>query len=495
MKIKKTCYLKRIWLNLLVISFACNLAFAAPKPIELTLHDAILLAMRLNPNVQNAGLQRVIDRINLSAANWQYAVQYSLTGSANYAKNISDGQKTSEFDAQNIVPQAQLLTPIGTVFNLQMANNLNHIAGNARYYNPAIKFSLTQPLLRGAGRDVVLAPLHLAENQEIIQQLAYKNVLMQSITDVISAWLSLIQLQNSLEVQKLALQNSKDTLQQQKAFWRAGRIAKTDLVQFRATVANQELLLAQQIISIGQQKRALLIALGLNPDLSIKISNSLPPNNKLPTLAASIQAALINNIGYQQAKLTLKQAEINLLTAKDNARWQLDLTASHTEGGGSGGAPNSGFNSLANGRNRSSEVGLTLNIPIDNLQLKQAVVQAGVGLQQQKITLQENQRELTSAVINTWNMVNSQKQQIEQAHQSVMLARDSLNIAQTKLKFGKVTPFEVSTLQTNLTQQEISEINVKISYVSNLAQLDQITGNTLTRWDLKISPLMGIKDI
>lgn len=476
--------IKRVVVGWLLCILPWQIIFAA-TPVELTLHDAILLAMRFNPDIQSAELQRVVDRINLAAAQWAFQIQYGVTGSATYANGVTNGVG-GESDTETIGPQASLLTPIGTQLSVQLANTLSHTAGQSRYYNPALQLSLTQPLLRGARRDVVLAPLHTAQNQAIIARLTYKNHLMQSVTDVIAAWLNLIQVQNSLAVQRLSLKNSLATLNQQKAFLHAGRIAPTDLVQFQATVANQKLLLEQQDIAVGQQQRQLLITLGLNPDLPIHIANDLTlPGKSFPTLDECIHAALENNVQYRQAEMNLKQSEISVLTAQDNARWQLDLTATRTFGGSGGSSSNTGLNSLFNGNNDNVSVGLNLNIPIDNMSLKQAVVQANIGFQQQKIMLEQAKRHLISDVINDWNTVVSQQKQIGQARQAVELARQSLKIANTKLKFGKVTPFEVSTLQSNLTTQEITYINVKIGYTSNLAHLDQVMGRTLDRWGLK----------
>lgn len=457
----------------------------ASVPARLSLKDAIVLAMRFNPDVQSSDLQRIIDRLTLASVKWQYDVNYALTGSAAYTRTVSGGHLTKN-DTESLTPQATLLTPTGTILSVQMNNPLSNATGPSRYYNPSIQFSLTQPLMQGSGRDVVLAPLHLAENTEAIAALTHKNTLMQTVTDVISAWLSYLQAQNSLSIQRLSLQNSLATLRQQESFLKAGRIAPVDLVQFKATVAEQRLQLSQQVVSLGQQKRALLIILGLNPDLPVTISDQVDfPGPATFPLQKSIQSAFIGNVAWQQAKIGIKQSEINLITAKDAARWKLNFSAARTQGGGSGGGNNAGFASLTNGSNNNTAVGLSLTVPVDNVPLNNAVSQASITLQQQKIALEQLRRRLESEVMNTWNTVMSQKEQIRQAELAVKLAADSLSIAQTRLKFGKVTPFEVSTLQTNLTTQQINAVNVRLSYIANQATLDLITGKTLERWGLQ----------
>ena len=59
--------------------------------------------------------------------------------------------------------------------------------------------------------------------------------------------------------------------------------------------------------------------------------------------------------------------------------------------------------------------------------------------------------------------------------------------ANAKLKYGKVSAFEASTLQTNLLTAQVSYINTMTAYVTNLATLDQTIGITLDRWHVKLT--------
>jgi len=455
----------------------------------LTLSDAVLLAMRFNTNVQSEDLQRLIDRMTLATAEWGYGIQYSLTATVSYNRPVSAGVPTySENDS--IVPGATLLTPIGTQLSVQMTNPVTNGTGTGRSYNPSVTFSLTQPLLRGAGPSIALAPLYQARNNETINKLTYKNNLMTTVTAVVNAWLSYILAENSLKAQKISLKSSIKTLEQQEAFLKVGRIAPTDLIQFKASVASQRLSLSQQEVSLGQQKRALLITLGLNPDMPVEISDEInfPGPSAPPPLGECIKATFANNIPYQQSLINLKNTEISLHVTEDSARWQLNLTAARTQGPG----PNPGLIQLTNGRYSDTTYALSLSIPIDDVGLNNTVSQARISLHQQKIALEQNRLQLKSTVINAWNTVISQREQIKQANEAVRLAKNSLDIAETKLRFGKVTPFEVSTLQTNLLTQQLSAINVQISYFDNLATLDQTIGTTLERWKLEFRPDPGI---
>lgn len=456
------------------------------NPVLMTLYEAILLALRFNPTVQSADLQRVVQKFSLRVAFWNFQVHYSLTGSANYTNSVSGGVR-SESDNQNLIPGMSLLTGIGTQLNLQSSNPVSHSAGSTRFYNPAVTLNITQPLIQGITPDVVLAPLHTAQYQECLNRLSFRSTIMQTITTVISQYAAVAQAQNSIEAQKISLQNAIATLKQQEAFLKTGRIAAADLVQFQTSVATQQLGLEQQEVNLMQQKRSLLVTLGIDPATPIQVTKQVKFRNEcIPSLQESIELGLRANIPYQQAKINVQLARIALRVAQDQQNWVLNLTASRTQGGGSGGSPNSGIESLFNGYNNNTTVGLNLTVPIDNLSLQQTLLSAQVALKQACIQLAAQKRLVENDVINAYNTVISQRQQIKQAKMAVDLAQRSLDIANAKLLFGKVSAFEVSTLQTNLVTQQLTYINTLTAYVISLAALDQILAMTMCRWKINI---------
>ena len=65
------------------------------KMLKLTLHEAILLALRYNPNIQNAELDRIIQRYQLRLAHNAFELQYALAGSAAIERSHYDGVGTA----------------------------------------------------------------------------------------------------------------------------------------------------------------------------------------------------------------------------------------------------------------------------------------------------------------------------------------------------------------------------------------------------------------
>ncbi len=481
--------MKRKLCIIFLLLFAClqvTFAKSKEKPLDMSLRDAVVLALRYNASVVVEDYQRIVDKFSLKVALWQYDIQYSLTGAASYTQAISGGIR-SENDSASLTPGATLLLPLGTQLSLSWVNPLAHTVGSPRFYNPSVVFNATQPLLKGFGPDVTLAPLYQAENTELINRLNMQNIVINTITTVIGQYAAVSSAKNNLKVTQASLDQSLKILAQQKALLKAGRIASADLVQFEASAASQKLQLEQAEVSYVQEERALLITLGIDPAITLNVTENVHlPTEDVKPLEECIQIALENNIVYQQALINLKNARIALTVNADAERPTLNASITQTQGGGSGGEPNDGLGSIVNGANRNTMLGLTLSVPINDLSLQQGYLNAKIALKQQEIQLDQLKRTVINDVINAYYTVLNQKEQIKQAELSVKLAQQSVDIANAKLKYGKVSAFEASTLQTNLLSAQVSYINTVTAYVTNLATLDQTIGITLDRWCVKL---------
>lgn len=460
--------------------------FSAGAPQEITLKDAVLLALRYNPLVRNAELDRILNKFDLRLAENKYEVQYALTGSASYGNQVAGGISSTN-NSYDLKSSTSILTPLGSTVTLSAANPVTYSYGQNAHYNPAVSLEVKQPLLRGFGREVTLTPLYDARDIEQIDRLAFKQAIMQTITRVISQYTQLVQAENTLTTQQLALDNSIALLNQTRAFIKAGRKAPADIVQFQSDVANQQLALKQQQVAVQQAQLGLLNTLGLDPNFVIVAPSKVGLGDKrVPSLAQSLQLALANNTDYQRQQLNFNVIKRRLVIARDQQKWELNLIATQTQGQGTGGSPNSSFGSLANGQNRNSAVKLELAIPIHDLERKQQLVQAKIDLEKAQIRLAADKRQLISDTIQAYNTLQNQKQQITQAQEAVRYAEDNLRLAKAKIQYGKATPFEISSIQTALTNAQIAYIQSEINYINTLAGFDEILGTTLSRWGIQL---------
>lgn len=466
------------------IFFPIALAASPPEPIlpqQLTLKEAIFLALRFSPDVQNEEIQRVVDKFALRVTQNAYEMQYALTGSFNQAALRTSGQSQS-IRSGNLVPAAYLQGDYGTEYNVQVANTMTN-----GVYNPGINVAITQPLFRGFGKEVTLAPLYIAEINELLSQLGLKRVLMQTVLNVIDSYNNLVRSQNSVSISKLSLENYQTTIGLDNALIKAGRKAPTEVLKAKAEYASREVDLQNNENAVLTDQLNLMNVIGLSPDVFFSIVNDIS-EIQFETLNVEECYAIAerNNIDFQVAKWRLKIDERNLVVQEDNARVQFNVSLLASTGNGVGDRPNSGLQSLTNNKNTAVGVELSLDVPINNYLLKQAIVDARAMVDKDKIDIAAITRTLKSNIIRDINNVMSEQKQIELAKNALDLQQQNQDQMLAKLKFGLVSTFDVTTNQQALDNARSTLIQRKIAYLNATARLYYNMGVLLEKWNIQL---------
>lgn len=444
----------------------------------LSLKEAILLALRSNPNIESSELQRVIDKFSLEVAHNFYVPQFSITGSANY---VSKSRPSYQ-----IGPSVSVKSPIGTTVRATY--------GNAFLGSPGeVTLTVKQALLRGAGWDYNTAQLANAVDTEKIAKLTFKNSVITVIVNVINSYRTLVQDYNNLAIQKTTLLRSRQRVKQTKLQVKAGKLAPSDLLQQQSNLATTRLSMLQQKSALQRDYQNFLEALGLVATAKLTIDKNINFNYpKIPRVRKCIQLALLNNIDYQSALIRLRSTKRALMQAKNEAKWQLDLTASTTVGAQTGtatvpaGTGTSGPSGTIASGGLGPSIGFTLDIPFNDIKAKQAILNARIALEQAKLSLREKKLQLVRTVTNQVNQIRDQYQQIKVAVAAVKMQEQTLKNTELKLRYGKTTVFEANQLQDQLLQQKTSLVADKIQLLNFVTTLNQTLGITLNKWGISL---------
>jgi outer membrane protein TolC len=451
------------------------------------LNDAILLAMRENPNVQRQQLSHVSEKYALELAEWKFKPHYFLdatkTTSQQYSTTAS-GLVTQNTTAIN--PKVTLKTVYGTDITLNATNNI----GNN--YNPTVGITVIQPLLKGFGRPIVEAELLNAMDSEKISRLNLEDRLRSTVTNVINAYLDVISAEKTLEIDKNALKRAEKSVEQTKLFIKAGHKAGVELVTVQASVAESDSKIEADKNNLAQARMRLLQEIGLDPDTNIVFSDidipTLIKKYSIPVLADAKKLVVEHDVSYQAAQMTYEGAtKRSLVIAEDNTRWKLDVTANAATGSSGGGGPNAGINSLVNGMNRTDNVRLDLSIPIDDQAAKIGLANAKIALRQAAIGLKEQKWEEETKAINAWNAIFSAERSLKLSEQAEVLQQKMYNIYEQKYNYGLIDSLELqSTRQQYMTSQQ-QFVAQQINYLKALVSLDQLIGRTLETWHIQVN--------
>lgn len=453
--------------------------------ITLSLDEAILLAVRNNPNVQSSQLDYVTQKFNLWIQQWQFLPHYSFQASATWNRAGSGGQPPLTSHNYNATPAVSLLTPVGTTFSLSESNT------ESSHYNPGLNLQIMQPLMRGFGRAIVEASLYNAQDSDLISRLNIEGTLRSTISEVIEAYLNVISAERLVLIDEDIVRRAQKSVEQTKLFIKAGHKAGNELVTVEANVASARSTLENDRNNLLQARYALLTAIGIDPNSNFHFSSidleNLIQKYHVRTLEDTKMLVLQNDIEYQTEQIMLYgQRKRDLMVAEDNTRWQLNVTANVATGNGSGGGENAGVNSLFNGANQAQSIGLALTVPIDDQLAKQAVVNAKVALQEAEIKLRQDKWNKETTAINGWNNVLSSERALSFALNAEKLQEKTYNLSYQKYLHGLIDSLELQTALQSYTQAQQTSLSARINYLTSLVKMDLLIGNTLNTWKIKV---------
>lgn len=432
---------------------------------HLSVNEAIMLALRSNPAVKTAELQRVLDKFSMETRiHDRYAVRWSPLVLGSTLTHGGTGPSWSAASGASVTGMT------GTNVGIAYTNSLQGGPG-------ATTLTVSQPLLQNFGRDFNQIIYDDAITNEKVARLNFKNSVITVVVNVISNYRALVQAYENLALSKQSLASQEQSVDQTRLQVKTGQMAPSDLVQQQANLESTRLSVVQQQNSLRDAYQTFLTALGLTPNANIVIDQKIYVGNKqetVPTKAQSIAIGLKNNIAYQSALLQLQITERQLISAENSQKASLNVTGTAVLSGG------------ADQSTTQPNVGITLSVPIDNVDLQSQVVSAKVAIENAKLNLEQTKENLIRQVADDWETIQNQYQQIHISEVAVQMQQQTLNNTKLQLKYGKASVFEVNTLETSLLQQQLALVSTEIAYLNAVTTLNQTLGLTLDMRHVKL---------
>lgn len=453
------------------------------KPQHLSLREAILLSLRYNPNIQNAELDRIIQRYQLRLAYNEFELQYALRGSAAISNNRYSGVGNATNKSFLAAPEINYKNQLGTKVTVGIKNNVP----NYNTLAPVLDFSVTQPLLRGFGKAANNANLLNAIDSEALNKLNLQQAVIDQITQVITAYRGLILSGNNLENQRMQLKEARKTYAINEKKITAGQLEPTGNIQQAYQIESLSLMVEQAENDFKVASQDLLQTIGLDPQMHLLVPSDVVLDRLiLPELKEAIEEGLAHNTQYLALKMTLKADQRAYDVAKNEQLWQLDLSTTVQSGTYNDVDGQRGLPGIYNGRNLNKAANLTLTVPIHDLNRRSRLINAKVKLEKDRLNLIAMKRALETTITNTVNTIQSLAKRYQLAEKQVKLAAQSYMLEKKKQQAGITTALDVNNTQNQLIQAQMNLISAKVAYLNQLSILERIIGTTLQRWQIKL---------
>ncbi len=444
----------------------------AGAPLELTLDEAVALALRYNRGIRSAYLQRVVQRFDLRVAERAFVPRGEIS--------VEVGQRRSDGDTRGetvIRPSASWRTPLGGTVSFNWAR-ADPLKGEGSEYETA-GVSLSQPLLRGAGLAVNMAPIRIARLQEEINRLQLEATVAGTVSAVITSYRGLIQAQEQERLAEESLERTRALLETNRALIQAGRMAESDIVQTESGVANQEVAVLQSRQQVVSAQLALLQLLALASRTHVVAVDPMQAAHVDVDLERAMETAFASRIDLLAQRKSLEQMRQSMIVARNQRLWDMSLVASATR--------DDGPRFWGRYDETDTTVGLRLNIPIGDLSRRQNWLAAETGVQTAELAFEEMKQSVESQVLDAVQSVEASWRQVEAARRARALSARALDIGQEKLRFGRASNFEVLSLQSDLRAADAQALSANIAYLNALTALDQQIGSTLETWRISLN--------
>ena len=426
--------------------------------VALTEADVVTLLLQNNLELRNATLERIAQQQELREAESRFLPDFIPTISVGINSRENEPTETTR-DARL---RAELLTPLGTDIELSVDVD-----------DRELDLSVTQPLLRGAGRAVNTSQVEIARLQEENNQLDLRQRLITDITNGVLTYHALIRTQASLQIQQLSLETQQQQRRSVAALVEAGRRAQFELVEIDANLAATETSVLEAENDLEQAKSDLIDLLDIEDSLEITIPdetlatlNSIAREFVMPSLEQLVAVAYTNRPDYQQLQFNVQIAELDERVAIDNRRWNLDLRANASTGDLS-----------------EASTELVLTHLLDDESRETAFQRNQVTQRQLKNDLERLNSDIRLDVADQLRNVESARNRIESTRLARELAEKRLENALARARLGRSRDiFEALELQNDVVAAQNNEVNAAIDVADAIATLNQSLGTTLTVW-------------
>jgi len=388
--------------------------------------------------------------------------------------------------------------------------------------NTGFQFRLTQHLLQGLGFAANNRFIRIAKNNREVTDVAFRLQVITTVDQIENMYWDLVFAYENVRVQQESLAFAQKTLSDTQKQVQIGSMAPIEVVRAQSTVAadQQSLIQAQNTLQLQQllMKNALSRTL-VDPRLAdaevIPTSTiQLSEQEEVKPTQDLVNDALGHRPELAEARINLASQEISNKAVRSALLPSLDLFA-YYGGSGLAGAQNqanlcanlsslqqafgcagppipvtspsyippaqpvsyaTALNQTVDSSAPDKGVGVTLNIPIRNRAGQATQIRSEMEYRQAQMRLQQIENEIRIEVRNAQFTLTQNRAAVAAAQAAVALGRTSLDAEQKKLNLGASTSTLVLQNQSALATAESTLVSAMSAYERSRIELDRATG-------------------
>ena len=397
--------------------------------------------------------------------------------------------------------------PTGTSFTFESQNNRQTTNSVFSSLVPTLgsyyRVSVQQQLLSGFGLGPNLRFLRIARNNKRISDIAFKDQLVATITQISDIYWDLVSAYEQKRVTEQSFAFAQQSLSNAEKQLQLEAVPQMDVMRAEAEVSrrDQDLLIAKTNLQL--QESLMKNAITKNLDDPVLESMPVVPTDSSDVIGALdvqpvqelITEALKGRPELAESDIDLVNRQISRQAAKNALLPTLSAVGFYGGTGLAGqlnpnyqGGPNTSvlptgfwgaFENTYNNTSPDYFVGLNLNIPIRNRVAKADQYRSELEYRQAELRQQQLKKQIRIEVRNAQYALEQSRARVQAARKGRDLAQRTFTIMQKEQELGAGSSFQTLTAQRDLAVAELDLVNANTAFQKSKVELQRATGTTL----------------
>jgi len=466
------------------LPFVLTISSSADETELLSLYSAVHQALRQNPEFQGE-----LESIKISQAQMRRELAefgWGLEALARYEdrekpQNIREfiavggvqlpGNEGRIFVDENFTARVGLKkryttgtqVEFGSRFS-RLSNTLNRTSANALFtpeYETFTGITITQPLLRGFGKEANLAGVNIARRRGSAQEVLTRVKAMNMVAEVASRYTDIVTADKVLAVHGANIALAERMLKRNKELLASEEGLVTDVTTAELALYQRQDQLITSTADKIERVNTLFALIDRDPDLDgttrFKPISTYFSDSSLNGKRQLIEYGKTRRLDLVYYKHVVETAKLNVVRARDAGKAQLNVTGS----AGLYGLDRSAGDALdeaAGAQGTEWSLGLSLKMPLGRDGADAAVDAADAQVRQARLELAKAERTISLEVDTAFTRVEAAKQRILTADKAVELAEQRLNQEQELFEAGEGDFYRVVEQQQILGDARVNRI-------------------------------------
>jgi outer membrane protein TolC len=410
--------------------------------------------------------------------------------------------------------------PTGTTLSFEFDNNRSWVNSIFNQLNPVLnsyyRLGIQQELLAGFGFGSNLRYLHIAKNNKRISDIAFKDQVIATVTQIENMYWDLVKAYEEAHVDEQSLAFAQQSLDNAKKELQLESIPAMDEMKAEAEVSkrDQDLTVAKTQLELQES----LIKNALTKSLDDPVLEAMPvvPTDTMPAADIQVEQPVADLIAdamkgrpeLAESDLDLVNRQISRKAARNALLPTLSLQAFYG-GTGLAGAVNSLYagqvtsivptdlgGAILNAYNNSAPdyyAGLRLELPLRNRVAKADQYRSELEYRQSELRLEELKKQIRIEVRNAQYALEQNRARVAAAAKARDLAQRTFDITKKEQDLGSGSNFQTLSAQRDLALAQLDLVTATTTYEKAKVELDRATGATLEHNGIQIQDAINGK--